>query len=194
MSFLDTLIYGYRQIFDGSNVLLLQRNKIKFVGAGSVLDDAVNGQTVVTLTGSSSLGFDGSGFSNITGNVKNTSNPKVTSIEYVVNVAPPGVNTAVTALTIPTSTGKVYTIRGIVSFHNASANAYGDFEINAFANNVLGTVTLLSNTVTNKASNASFVVALSVSGTNILVSVTDPAGSSQSRRITGSVYVAERSF
>ena len=189
MAFLDTLIYGVRQVVDGSNVLLLQRTKLKFVGAGSVLDDAANAQTVVTLTGNTSLGADTNGYSNITGVPKDTSNPKVTAITYPVNAL--GTGSSQTVLTIPTVTGHTYTIRGVIGFANAVASAYGEFEINAYANNNVGTVTLQSNTTTQKANNASFVVAVAVSSTNIVVNCTDPG---TGRRITGAVYVADRTF
>lgn len=170
------------------------RGNVDFAGATSSHNVATDTVTITLGGPPSSLVADGTGYAQITAPVRNTSNAKVTSTEYQINVSPPGVNTAVTALTIPTATGKFYSIRGIVAFHNSSANAYGEYEINAFAGNAAGTVTLLSNTVTMKAQNAAFVVALSVSGTSILVSVTDPAGATQSRRITGSVYVAERTF
>lgn len=164
------------------------------MGAGSVVDDVANAQTVVTLTGNSSVGFDGSGYSNITGRIHDTSNPKVDGLYYNINLAPSGVNTAVTALTIPTQSNKTYTIRGIVAIANTAASAYGEFEINAFATNASGTVVLQSNTTTQKANSSAFVVALSVSGTNLIVQFTDPSGATLNRRATGQVYVAERSF
>lgn len=190
MAFLDTLIFGYRQIVDGSNVLLLQRSKVKFVGAGSVVDDVANAQTVVTLTGNSSVGADGTGFSNITGNIKNTSNPKVVAIQYPINTSN-GTTAATTVLTVPTTTGKTYSIRGIVAIANSPASAFGEFEINAYARNNLGMLTLESNTTTAKVNAGGFTVALVVSGTNLVVNVTDPG---PFRRITGEIYVAERSF
>ena len=164
------------------------RANVNFAGA-TVSDDGTT-LTITPAGNPTTLGADGSGFSNISGNVKNTSNPKVVSIEYIIN-AVNGSAAATAVLTIPTATGKTYSIRGIVALANSPASAFGEFEINAYARNNAGTVTLESNTTTQKANNSSFVVALAVSGTNLVVNVTDPG---TGRRITGSVYVAERTF
>lgn len=190
MAFLDTLIFGYRQIVDGSNVLLLQRNRVKFVGAGSVVDDVANAQTVVTLTGNSSLGADGSGYSNVTGRIHDTSNAKVDGLYYNINQTN-GSASPTTLLTIPTQSNKGYSIRGIVSVQSGTMSAYGEWEVNCYVLNAAGVLTLVGTAVTQKANVGSFVITFTVSGTNLIATGTDPGSG---RRWTGQFYVAERSF
>ena len=169
---------------------LPKRPVLAFLGASVfAADDPTNKRTTVTIA-PTALVADGSGFSNITGNVKNTSNTKVVAIQYPIN-ATNATAAATAVLTVPTTAGKTYSIRGLVALANSPASAFGEFEINAYARNNLGTLTLESNTTTQKANNASFVVALAASGTNLVVNVTDPL---TGRRITGEIYVAERSF
>lgn len=55
MGFLDDLIYGIRDVFDGSNVQYARRSAIKFVGA-TVVDDSVNARTTVTFSGTTPTG------------------------------------------------------------------------------------------------------------------------------------------
>lgn len=193
MGFLDTLIFGYRQIVDGSNALVLQRNQLKFVGAASVADDPVNARTVVTLTGNSSLGTDGNGNSVITGRVQNTSNPKAPTLEYQINTAN-ATSSPTVVLTIPTVSNRAYSIRGMVDLYNGPVTDYAEWDVKAFVRNNAGTVTIITTTpVTAFAGpqGAAYTCTLTVSSTNIVVTVTDPV---VGRRITGSIWVAERSF
>lgn len=173
---------------------LPKRGALAFVGpAITATDDPTNKRTVVTVA-VNTLAPDGTGNANITGEVNNTSNPKVKRHEYNINTVN-GVATAVAVLTIPTSAGKSYTVRGIVALLNAAANAYGEFEINCFVVNAAGVLTLVGAApVTAKANVTGYTVAVAVSGTNILINVTDPGAPGLVRRITGEIYVAERSF
>lgn len=166
------------------------RSVVNFAGATSSDNPATDTLTITQSGNPTTLAADGTGYASITGQVRNTSNAKVDRREYNIS-AVNATAAATTVLTIPTSTGKTYSIRGIVALANSPASAFGEFEINAYARNNVGTVTLESSTVTTKANNSSFVVALSVSGTNLIVQVTDPG---TGRRITGEVYVAERTF
>jgi hypothetical protein len=74
-NWLDSLLRGYHLIRDGADVDYPERARTKFAGGGvSVSDDAANGQTVVTITGSAGGGL-------VTTGVNLTVN---TSTHYVV--------------------------------------------------------------------------------------------------------------
>lgn len=169
---------------------LPKRPVLAFLGASVVAaDDPTNKRTTVTIA-PTALVADGTGFSNITGNVKNTSNPKVVAIQYPINTTV-GAASATVIGTYATASSKTYSVRGIVAVANSPGSAYGEWEINCYAVNNGGVLTIVGTPVTQKVNVSGFVVTFTVSGTNLVLTVTDPTGA---RRWTGEIYIAERSF
>ena len=82
-------------------------------------------------------------------------------------------------------------MRGIVAVCNSPGSAYGEWEINCYAVNNAGTLTIYGTPITQKANQTGFVVTFTAVGTNLVLTVTDPVAG---RRWTGEIYVAERSF
>lgn len=166
------------------------RMNINFAG-GTASDNGVDTLTITPSGIPTTLGPDGTTFANITAPISNTANPKQPTKEYLINQIN-SVATAVAAATIPTVSNRVYSVRGVVGANNSAANAYGEWDVKFFAKNVAGVLTITTGApVTQNENNASLVVAAAVSGTNIVINVTDPAAPGLSRRFTGTLWVAE---
>lgn len=84
--------------------------------------------------------------------------------------------------TFATTNSRLYTVRGTVHVQNSPVSAYGKWEIDAVYRN---NVTVLTKeygggtagaAVIERVNVASFVVALAISGQNLVLNVTDPVG------------------
>lgn len=151
-----------------------------------------NGSTAAAPLVSNMTG-DVSGYANISApnGVKFIGNPKTVEYDTPINVVTAGTS-ATTIFTFATTTARAYSVRGIIRVQNSPVSAYGEFEVNAFLFNNVGTLTLVGSTpVTTKANVASFILTIAAVGTNIVVTATDPVGG---RRWTGRLYLVEATF
>src|SRR5262245_58608545 len=51
LNWIDTMFFGIRRLFDGSDAELPERPAVKFAGACSVVDDPAGNRTVITVAG-----------------------------------------------------------------------------------------------------------------------------------------------
>lgn len=112
MGLLDALIYGLRDVFDGSDNQLPRRSRIKFTG--TVTDDPANDRIVVTATGGGGTFTPptGTGFAHVTGGVLDIASKKV-DLSTVVDVTNTlGVGNGGTGLAAVGTSGNVLTSNG----------------------------------------------------------------------------------
>lgn len=174
------------------NTDLPKRPVVAYIGANLVAaDDPTNKRTTVTATFSSLVG-DGSGNANITGELNNTSNPKVVGHEYNLSVITP--TTSPTAIwTKATVTNHHYTVRGIVRVQYVTGGSFAAWEISAeVRNSAVGPVTEIYSTappVTLKGpASTTFGLAFAIVAGTMTLTATDPGSG---RRWTGAIYVAD---
>ncbi|MDQ2780985.1 MAG: hypothetical protein M3Y26_00390 [Actinomycetota bacterium] len=170
---------------------LPKRPTVNVVSPLVATDDVVNNRTNLTVPGGGTLAADGSGNSNISGEVNNTSNANVNRHEYNVNTLLGGAAaTIIKTIAVPTTTA--CSVRGIVRCMNSNVGVYGEWEINCFVRNVAGVLTIHGTPVTQKQNSTTLALTFTAVGTNLIVTATNEAVAT--RRWTGEIYVAAATY
>jgi hypothetical protein len=170
-------------------------------GAGSDATDSTNG--ILRLAGDlagdggtaaaprvSAMSGDTTGFAFLTApnGLKDLGNPNAPADTFKINAITPTTSPTV-LLSIPTTAGRTYSIRGLIRVQNAPASAYGEWDIRAFYRNNVGVLSTPNPvTVIENANSSGFALTFAEVGANLVLTATDPVGG---RRWTGGVYVEE---
>jgi len=160
---------------------------VQLAGDLGGLGTTASAPTVANITG------DAGGYANIlaANGVRDQSNAKEVEYNLPVNIIT--ATTAATSIfTFATTTNRRYSVRGNIGVQNSPVSAYGSWDLKSEADNNAGTLTQRSATpVTNNTNNSGFVLTWAASGTNLVLTATDPVGG---RRWTGRIWIAEAAF